>query len=119
MLQTRHGGLKENACLDDINLAYKLEDGMKIDIPTKQEKQENISTQNNIISNNKQNTKININTATQTELETLSGIGASTALKIINYRKENGNFSSIEDIKNVSGIGESKYSSIKDSITVN
>lgn len=45
---------------------------------------------------------VNINTATQTELETLPGIGPSTALKIINYRNENGKFSSIEDIKNVS-----------------
>ena len=45
---------------------------------------------------------LNINTATQTELETLPGIGPSTALKIINYRKENGNFLSIEDVKNVS-----------------
>ena len=44
---------------------------------------------------------VNINTATQTELETLPGIGPSTALKIINYRNENGRFSSIEDIKNV------------------
>ena len=51
--------------------------------------------------------KININTATQTELETLSGIGPSTALKIIKYREENGAFSAIEDIKNVSGIGDS------------
>lgn len=45
---------------------------------------------------------VNINTATQTELETLPGIGPSIALKIINYRNENGRFSSIEDIKNVS-----------------
>ena len=74
---------------------------MKIDIPTKQEKQENLSTQNNIISNNKQNTKININTATQEQLETLPGIGPSTAKKIIDYRKENGKFKNIEDIKNV------------------
>ena len=45
---------------------------------------------------------VNINTATQTELESLPGIGPSIALKIINYRKENGKFSSIEEIKNVS-----------------
>ncbi len=74
---------------------------MKINIPTKQEKQEEISTQNNIISNKNQNTKININTATQEQLETLPGIGPSTAKKIITYRKENGKFNNIEDIKNV------------------
>ena len=61
---------------------------------------------------------VNINTATQTELETLPGIGPSIALKIINYRKENGKFSTIEEIKNVSGIGESKFEEIKQYITV-
>ena len=61
---------------------------------------------------------VNINTATQTELETLPGIGPSTALKIINYRKENGKFSSIEDLKNVSGIGDNKFEALKKYITV-
>lgn len=61
---------------------------------------------------------VNINTATQTELETLPGIGPSLALKIINYRKENGKFSSIDEIKNVSGIGESKFENLKSYITV-
>lgn len=61
---------------------------------------------------------VNINLATQTELETLPGIGPSTALSIINYRKENGKFSSIEDIKNVSGIGDSKFEKIKSLIIV-
>jgi len=61
---------------------------------------------------------VNINTATQTELETLPGIGPSTAQKIIDYRKQNGKFKSIEDIKNVSGIGDVKFNNIKDSITI-
>ena len=61
---------------------------------------------------------VNINTATQTELETLPGIGPSLALKIINYRKQNGKFSSIEDIKNVSGIGDAKFENIKNYIRV-
>lgn len=61
---------------------------------------------------------VNINTATQTELETLPGIGPSLALKIINYRKENGKFSSIDEIKNVSGIGDSKFNDLKSYITI-
>lgn len=61
---------------------------------------------------------VNINTATQTELESLPGIGPSLALRIIDYRKENGKFSSIEEIKNVSGIGDSKFESLKAYITV-
>lgn len=66
----------------------------------------------------KENNVVNINTATQTELETLPGIGPSLALKIINYRKENGKFSSIDEIKNVSGIGDSKFEDLKKYITV-
>ena len=93
------------------------------------EESEYISTNagsNNVIDNSNKNSStknsssemININTATQSELETLSGIGPSTALKIIKYRTENGNFSTIEDIKNVNGIGDAKFESIKDSICV-
>lgn len=128
------GGIREDAYTKDINLATKLEDGMKIYIPTideynKKETQENSQNYNsNIVSSVNSNTnnikketksnKININTATQTELETLPGIGSSTALKIITYRKENGKFKTIEDIKNVSGIGNSKFNNIKDLIVV-
>ena len=61
---------------------------------------------------------VNINTATQTELESLTGIGPSTALKIIKYREENGKFKTIEDIKNVPGIGDSKFEAIKNEICV-
>ena len=64
------------------------------------------------------NGKVNINKAGQAELENIPGVGPSTALKIIEYRKQNGKFSSIEDIKNVSGIGDGKYEKIKDYITI-
>ena len=135
-------GLKENADTKNINLAFKLEDGMKIYIPTigeEIEKNEQIQNKNRIDetskyvtsssgviqdeqtngqSEEKKNEKININTATQTELETLPGIGPSTSLKIVNYREENGNFKTIEDIKEVSGIGDAKYENIKDLICV-
>ena len=127
------GGLTDDANIKDINLAFVLEDGMKVYIPKNSEinevkddtstyvSKENGST--NTGTSTSKNTsakssKININTANQTDLETLPGIGPSTAQKIINYRKEKGKFSSIEDIKKVSGIGESKYSKIKDYITI-
>ena len=61
---------------------------------------------------------ININKATQEELQKLTGIGESTAKKIINYREEYGKFKKIEDIKNVSGIGDAKFEAIKKDITV-
>ena len=69
-------------------------------------------------SNVSSNGKVNINTATSEQLCTLSGIGESTAAKIIAYRQQNGSFSSVEDLKNVSGIGDKKFAAIKDSITV-
>lgn len=139
-------GLKENADTKNINLAFKLEDGMKIYIPTieesakKQEQAENQDTGDETLdyvtsssgvvqdegvkgetgqkSSQKNSQKININTATQTELETLPGIGPATSLKIVNYREENGPFKSIEEIKEVSGIGDAKYENIKDLICV-
>jgi len=64
------------------------------------------------------NGKININTASRTELTDLPGIGNTLAQRIIDYRQRNGNFSKIEDIRNVSGIGERRFEAIEDLITV-
>lgn len=69
--------------------------------------------------NKKTTSLVNINTATQTELETLPGIGPSIALKIINYRKENGKFSNVEELKNVNGIGDNKFEAMKKYVTCN
>ena len=132
------GGITDRANISKINLVYLLSDGMKINIPNNEDlknnpdfpyitlgsedgRNEDNKNQDNqeIKSTNTVNSNIiNINTATQTELETLPGIGPSLALQIINYRNENGKFSNIEDIKNVSGIGESKFNNIKKYITI-
>jgi competence protein ComEA len=61
---------------------------------------------------------VNINTATAAELETLPGIGPSTAQKIIDYREANGPFETVEDIMDVPTIGEAKFEGIRDLITV-
>ena len=62
--------------------------------------------------------KVNINTATQEELDSLPGIGPSIAQRIIEYRNENGKFNKIEDLQNVKGIGDAKYNDIKNNVTV-
>lgn len=123
------GGLTQEADLSDINLAYLLEDGMKIYIPNQNERQENNENAENtakaentpsmqIQDTNTKQDVININTATQEELDTLPGIGPATAAKIIAYRKEKGKFNNKEEIKEVSGIGEAKYEKIKEYISI-
>lgn len=130
-------GVTEEADLSKVNLAYVLEDAQKIYIPNINEKEEKeivenmengvvisgsgINDENNSSSGNNSkngNVKININTADIKELQKLSGIGESIALRIVTYRKENGKFNSIEDLKNVSGIGENKFNKIKNNIFV-
>lgn len=131
------GGLKKSATTKNINLSKKLEDEMVIVVSTKDslnktssaiikndalitnEKKSEISINSDIESsfNELNNNLININSATINELLTINGIGESKAEAIISYRSEN-KFNSIEDIKNVSGIGESLFEKIKDKITV-
>ena len=121
------GGLTSEADLTNINLAYILEDGEKIYIPKKGEElsdytssssSSEINLNTSSSSTSSKNTKININKAQQAELETIPGIGPTTATKIIAYREGNGKFKTIEDIKNVSGIGDAKYEKMKEYITV-
>ena len=118
------GGATKEADLNQINLAYILEDGQKIYIPNKNEKideDEYITegNRNNIGNNNsKEGEKVNINEAMQTELEELPGIGPSLASRIIEYREQNGDFKKIEELQNVKGIGDAKYNDIKDKVTV-
>lgn len=110
------GGSTDYADLDKINLAAKLHDEEKIYIPKIGEVSNNeISS---LVSSGENNNagKININTADSTELQKIPGVGAKTAEKIINYRSQN-SFSSIDDIKNVDGIGDKKFESMKDYIS--
>lgn len=121
------GGLTENADITNVNLAYVVEDGMKIRIPSDNEGNgsEDYITEDSgkgiIMSeegSDSSSSIVNINTANETELEQLPGIGPSISRKIVEYRNKNGKYKSIEDIKNVTGIGDSKYEKIKDFIKV-
>ena len=126
------GGLTENADISKVNLAFVVEDGTKIRIPSSLDEDigdgdvvdsgsgENIVVEENTTtsSSGKSGQVVNINKASESELETLPGIGASLAGRIVEYRNQNGRFDSVEDIKNVSGIGESKFNSIREFISV-
>lgn len=110
------GGETENADVSKVNLASVLKDEQKIYIPFLIM---DIEIDNDLnLDSSFQNEMININYATEEELQTLSGIGPSMAKKIIAYRDENGYFNSIEDIMNVTGIGENKYNKIRNNITI-
>lgn len=110
------GGFLAEAEKSGINLARALEDGEQLDIPF-------IAGFNPVIATPVEtfipsSDLIDINTATAAELDTLPGIGPTTAQKIIEYRDTNGPFISKEDIVNVSGVGPTTYDRIKDLITV-
>ena len=115
------GGLTENANAKDLNLAMRLEDEMKIYIPSIYEvsSDDTADTIPIITSDSKDSSKdkININKASKEELMSLPNIGDKRADSILEYRESN-TFETIEDIKNVNGIGEKFYQSLKDLITV-
>lgn len=134
------GGLTKNATTNNLNLSKKLTNEMVIYVFNKNEltttkafeqvnndaecKCETIEVNNCVDKNttnestNNETTKININTDSKEKLMTISGIGSSKADAIIEYRTKNGNFKTIEDIINVSGISKTIYDKIKDTITV-
>lgn len=112
------GGVTGEADLSAINLAERLHDEQYVRVPAKGEEgisQPASKTEGEL---SKLQGLININTASAEELDSLPGIGPSIASRIIAYREEKGKFTSIEQIKEVSGIGDSKYEDIKDRICV-
>jgi competence protein ComEA len=115
------GGLASDADTSIVNLAMLLEDGIQIWIPYKLNEGVNLDApvvEVSVPTPSQLAGKININTATQIELESLSGIGPVIAKAIIQYRLDNGPFTEIEEIQEVSGIGPATFEKIKLYITV-
>ena len=114
------GGMTKAAKKDCINQAETVADSQNINIITKKQYKKLISNEKNQNNDNKTGSgKININSADVAELTGLSGIGEAKAKAIIQYRNENGNFTNIEDIKKVSGIGDALFKKISNEITAN
>lgn len=109
------GGFADDAAIDSCNLARVLTDGEQVHIaatsPSGQMEPAAEAPANS-------SGKVNINTASESELESLPGIGAATARKIVADRSANGPFASVEDLTRVSGIGEKKLSALADLICV-
>ncbi len=113
------GGLTEFADTEFINLAEPLTDGQHIHIPTKEFIFMELPAADIAASKSVQNSsQININTADETELRKINGVGPVIAGRIVEYRQQNGAFQSIDDIKKVRGIGAKTFDKIKDFITV-
>lgn len=120
------GGFNEEADQSQMNLALRLTDQLMIYVPKEgeeitmeqrlKESAKSSGEMNEGGGNNE--TKVNLNTASSTELQTLAGVGAKKAEDIVRYREENGSFQQIEELKKVSGIGEKTYEALKDQLTV-
>lgn len=115
------GGVTDEADVNSINLAAFIVDSQKIYVPKVGEtvdKNEFTEQNNDIEINSQNNSLININKADKSQLQSLPGIGETIAQYIIDYRTQNGDFKNVEDIKNVSKIGNKTFDKIKDRITV-
>ncbi|KYG32006.1 hypothetical protein AZF04_04330 [Alkalihalobacillus trypoxylicola] len=111
------GGLREDADEQRVNLAALLKDEMVLYIPTEGEMEGEEAIAAGIFElNERDDGKVNINTATESELQQLSGVGPAKAGQIIQYREQNGPFEKIEDLKKVSGIGEKSFEQLRESI---
>lgn len=107
------GGFTDKADQNQVNLSQHVEDEMVIHVPNLGDS-ENIQ----IGSNLSQNNLVNINKASDSELQTLPGIGPSKALAIIEYRDTNGGFQTVDDIKKISGIGEKTFEKLEPHISI-
>lgn len=115
------GGPTGEADLNRINLARRVHDEEQIYVPHKGEESPPVSPPSgpsSLSPSSQRGGKVNINTATAEELDTLPGVGPAIAQRIIDYRTVHGPFQSIEDIKNVRGIGDATFEELKDKITV-
>ncbi|MBC6356161.1 ComEA family DNA-binding protein [Lactobacillus helsingborgensis] len=131
-LITAAGGLKTNAQIKNVNRALILNDQDKIRIPYKGEKITKKAIVESYSSNNSEpnsaevasdtsvaeNNKVNINTADAAQLQKLNGIGEKKAQQIISYRQKNGQFKAVDELKQVSGIGDKTFAGLKDQLEI-
>lgn len=124
----RAGGLTEQGDASQVNFAAHVQDEMVIYVPVKGEVSPTLPPSGTVLGSSPQSVvassgetgkaKVNLNKAEESELETLPGVGPAKAAAILDYRKQNGSFQSIDDLKKISGIGDKTFEKLKDLITV-
>lgn len=118
------GGYRSDAASEYLNQAEYVEDGQRLYVPTEEEAHQLEDGTDRLEDRTSQRDgtdasgKLDINKASQEELMTLPGIGQAKAQAIIEYRNEHGQFTSIEELKNINGIKDGVYNKVKDNITV-
>ena len=112
------GGLTEKADSKSINLAQKVSDEALVYVPTKGEEEANQQINSRVSSSTSKDKKVNLNKASLEELKQVKGLGGKRAQDIIDYRESNGKFKSIDELKKVSGIGAKTIEKLKDYVTV-
>ncbi|MGG4264309.1 helix-hairpin-helix domain-containing protein [Peribacillus simplex] len=123
-LITDAGSFTDKADKDKVNFAQIVEDQMVIYVPEIGEEDKGISENiqvgppGNAASEGTSGRQVNLNTATQEDLETLTGIGPSKAIAILEYREKVGKFKQVDELKKVTGIGEKTFEKLQDSISV-
>lgn len=109
------GGATQKANLNALNLAAKLADGRQVLVPASVPAAEGAGADTPAIAG--AGLPINLNSATVEELDTLDGIGPTTAQKIVDYREEHGGFTSVDELDQVDGIGPTRLEALRDQVT--
>ena len=112
------GGLTEQADSKSLNLAQKVSDEALVYVPTKGEESANQQAGSGTASSTSKEKKVNLNKASLEELKQVKGLGGKRAQDIINHREANGKFKSVDELKKVSGIGAKTIEKLKDYVTV-
>ena len=112
------GGLTEQADSKSLNLAQKVSDEALVYVPTKGEEAASQQTGSGVASSTSKEKKVNLNKASLEELKQVKGLGGKRAQDIIDHRETNGKFKSVDELKKVSGIGAKTIEKLKDYVTV-